>query len=315
MTILIGLSSLPFLHELLFNERRVLFDWVPNLGIQNFLTDQNGKILGYSHYRVFIYFFLIQIYTLVGWCGWFSVSKSKNYRLAILVAITSSAYHIFLILSNARKTDFNLVELKMISTLILGLLIFLIFYFISKKKDQKLAYAQAKFGHARTEIVNCKLVFLWLILIGVSVLPYLHDIITMRGEGVKQWIPNIGLEELLTNSNGLVWGFNSYRVFLLSLSLQIFAQIGWAGWLHDSAYKLYRPFLVVPVGLSLYQIVILLFDQTKTYMNRPDIKLLLILGMGAIICYLYFFKNKRFKQPIIQNINELHTEQTLTKNH
>lgn len=298
MTILVWLSSLPFLHELILDSDGVAFGWVPNLHIEKALTGPDGKVLGYSKYHVFLYFLLVQLYTLIAWLGWFSVSKTKPYRWAILMGVISSAYHIFLILSNSRKTALNDVDLKLYGTAFIAVGLFLLYYYLEKRNQRTLQYALNRFGHRANKIITPKVILFWIAFLILSTGPYFHDIITIRGEGVRDWMPNFGIEQFLTDSEGYVWGFNSYRVFLLTLSLQVFAQIGWAGWLHDSALKLYRPFLIVPVGLSLYQIIIILFDQTGAYLNRPDIKLLMILGVGSVICYFYYFKNKRLDDSL-----------------
>jgi len=292
MTILVVLSSLPFLHELIIDSNGNLYSWVPDLNIANSLVDANGKILGYSRYHVFLYFLLIQVYTLIAWIGWFSVSKNKSYHFAILMGVFSSAYQILLIISNSRKTNFNNIDVKLIGTAVIGVLLYIIYYYFHKLKRKKLHYPSNLFGNYNKKVFSIKLILTWLAIFCLSTGPYFHDIISISGEGVKDWIPKLGLENLLTDNSGLVWGFNSYRIFLLNLSLQVFAQIGWAGWLHDSKYKLYRPFLIVPVGLSLYQIILILFDQTAAFLNLPDTKLVLILGLGAFICYFYFFNNK-----------------------
>ena len=294
MTILIGLSSLPFLHELILDNDGVPHGWVPDLDIAKTLTDSQGKILGYSRYHVLMYFLLIQVYTFIAWIGWFSVSKFKPYRLAILLGVISSFYQIFLIVTNRRNTILNSVDIKLIAAGAIALFLFLIYRYNHKRREQKLKYVQEQFGHKPNKSLNYRSVLAWLALILISTGPYFHDIITTSGVGVKAWVPKIGVESFLTDTEGYVWGFNSYRVFLLTISLHVFAQIGWAGWLHDSIYKRYRPFLLVPVGLSFYQIVVVFLDQTEAYMNRPDFKLLIILAIGALVCYLYFFKNKKY---------------------
>ena len=294
MTVLVGLSLFPFFHELIISVDGVPSFWVLDWGIEKALTDINGKVLGYSTYRVFIYYLLAQCYALVAWLGWFSVAKSKPYRLAILLGVLSSSYHIFLILSNSRKTDLNTINIKLVGTAIIGCALFLIYYYFEKNKKAKLEYALQEFGHSSKNIISPKVILVWLVIFIASTGPYFHDIITLRGIGIKEWVPQLGIESFLTDSDGYVWGFNSYRIFVYVLVLQLFAQVGWAGWLHDSQYALYRPFLLVPTGLSLYQIVIILMDRTESYFNRPDIKLLLILSTAAVICYFYFFKNKRF---------------------
>lgn len=297
MTILIGLSSLPFFPELIIQiDGTPAFSWVPDWNIERTLTDTNGKFLGYSKYRIFLYFLLIQIYALIAWLGWFSVSKNKPYKLAILLGVICSSYHIFLILSNNRATYLNGIDIKLVGSAIIGCILFLVYYFSEKKKKTQMEYAQKKFGHKTKKIITFRVILVWLFIFAASTFPYFHDIITLRGTGIKDWVPQFGIENALTDSAGYVWGFNSYRVFILTLSLQIFAQIGWAGWLHDSAYKLYRPFLVVPVGLSLYQIVVILMDQTGAYLNSPDIKLMIIFIISSVVCFFYFFRNKRFNQ-------------------
>jgi len=300
MTILIGLSSLPFLHELILDNDGNPFSWVPNFHIAETLTTENGRVWGYSKYHVLMYFLLIQLYTLIAWIGWFTVAKNKKYRLAILMGVASSAYHLILIVFNSRKTNFNNADIKLISTAIIGILLFLIYYYYAKKREEKLQHALDHFGHAKNKLISVKLLLSWAVIFCISTGPYLHDIITVSGKGVTDWVPQLGMVEFLTDtSSGKVWGFNSYRIFLLTISLHVFAQIAWAGWLHDAIYKLYRPFLLVPVGLSLYQIIVMLLDKTDAYLNRPNIKLLMILFLGSIICYFYFFKNKRFESKII----------------
>lgn len=314
MTILIGLSSLPFLHELIIDENGLTASWVPNFNIEHFLKDINGKVLGYSKYPVFLYFLIIQVYTLIAWLGWFSVSKNRTYRYAILMGVLSSSYHIFLILSNNRKTDLNGIEIKLAGTFIVCCILFFIYFYLEKIKMEKLEIALHTFGHLAKRIVTPKIIVIWLAIFLASTSPYIHDIITLRGIGVKDWVPQLGIENYLTQSDGYVWGFNSYRVFLLTLSLQIFAQIGWAGWLHDSVYKLYRPFLVVPVALSLYQIVVILLAKTETTLNKPSIKLVFILAIGSVICYFYFFKNKRIFYKATQTSKASPRIQTQYKN-
>ena len=294
MIVLIGLSSFPFFSDIITNKEGVTPFWVPDLGIEKSLTDANGKILTYSKYRVFIYFFLFHCYSLVAWLGWFSVAKNKPYRLAILLGAVSSSYQIFLILSNSRKSSLNNFDIKIIGTAVLFIILFALYYYFEKIKKVRLDAVVKRFGHIKGNIISLKVLLIWLLFFLISTGPYFHDIVTKAGIGVKEWIPILGIEEFLTYSNGKVWGFGSYRIFILTVSLQVFAQIGWAGWLHDAKYKLYRPFLLVPVGLSLYQIVVVLFDQTVSYVNRPDVKLLVILAISSVVCYFYFFKNKSF---------------------
>lgn len=292
MTILIGLSLLPFLHELIVDENGTFARWVPNLNIEISLLDESGKILGFSSYRVFLYYFFAETAALCAWLGWFLVAKNKPYRYAILLCIISTSYHLFLILSNSRKTILNNFELKLWATAAIALLLFGIFFYTSQKKQKLLLAAYTTFGSSPKRIITGKVVLGWLALIGVSALIYFHDIITLPRIGLKEWVPNIGIEEALTVGSKNIWGFTSYRAFLLTLCLQIFAHVGWAGWLLDASYKLYRPFLLVPLGLGFHQLTITFFDKADSIMNLPDIKLLILLLLGVLVGILFFFNNK-----------------------
>ena len=138
----------------------------------------------------------------------------------------------------------------------------------------------------------------WLAIIGASTLIYFHDIVTLRGTGVKDWVPNFGIEEFVTLGEKNVWGFNSYRVLILTLCIQLFGQIPWAGWFMDADYKLYKPFLLVPLGLSFHQLIMTISIKSDTYLNKPDFKLVMILAFGVFVGVLYYFKNKGLPKHI-----------------
>ena len=130
-------------------------------------------------------------------------------------------------------------------------------------------------------------------IIFLSSLPYIHDVITIRGEGLKGWVPDWGLAELLRDKNGKILGFSSYRVFIYTLALHVFAHIGWAGWFLDAKGKLYRPFLLLPVILSLYQIAIILFNSRETAFNQPNIKIVISIVISIILAINFFANNKK----------------------
>lgn len=129
----------------------------------------------------------------------------------------------------------------------------------------------------------------------ISSLPYFHDVITIKGEGLKGWVPDFGLQELLTDSNGKVMGFSSYRVFIYTLLIHLFAHIGWVGWMLDAKGKSYRFFLLVPVFLSAYTVALLLLNARATGFNKFDTKLYITLGL-SIILILNFFINRKTKK-------------------
>ncbi len=126
----------------------------------------------------------------------------------------------------------------------------------------------------------------------ISSLPYLHDVITIRGEGLKGWVPDFGLQELLTDVHGGVMGFSSYRVFIYMLFIHLFSHIGWVGWFLDARGKSYRFFLLVPVILSGYTVALLLLNARATAFNEFDTKLYITLGL-SIILILHFFMNRK----------------------
>ena len=129
----------------------------------------------------------------------------------------------------------------------------------------------------------------------ISSLPYLHDVITVRGGEFKGWVPNFGLQELLTDSHGDIMGFSSYRVFVYTLLLHLFAHIGWVGWMLDAKGKSYRFFLLVPVILSGYTVALLLLNARATAFNEFDTKIYITLGL-TIILILNFFINRKTKK-------------------
>jgi len=129
----------------------------------------------------------------------------------------------------------------------------------------------------------------------LSSLPYIHDVISIRGEGLKGWVPDFGLQNILTNADGKIMGFSSYRIFVYTLLLHLFAHIGWVGWFFDARRKLYRPFLLVPISLSLYQIGIILFNSRATAFNEPNVKIILTICVTVLLAINFFLNNKVLK--------------------
>lgn len=304
MTILIGLSSLPFLNELITQENGALANWLVSEKTQESLLDENGRIFGYTKFRVFLFYFLIQLYAFIASLGWFAVAKKKPYRLAILLCSLSSLYHIFLILSVNRKTFLNDFDLKLWGTIGFALVLITIYTIQEFRKRKKLKPVYTALGSSPGKIISLKVVLAWLGFILISTFPYYHDIITMRGTGLKDWVPVLGIEEFLTRGERDVWGFSTYRVFILTLFVQLFAQAVWAGWFMDAKYSLYKPFLLVPVGLSLYQITMIVMVSTDTYLNKPDFKFVLVLALGILVGLIYYFKNDALprEQESITNV-------------
>ena len=142
----------------------------------------------------------------------------------------------------------------------------------------------------QTKII-LKTIGIALLLSLVAVLPFLHNIIIEKGVGTKPWVPNLGLEELLTNKEGKVHGYSSYRTFMYFTLLHIFAAIGWLGWAKDAKPgKPYKFFLLIPAGLALYTCLASLFDFRTTRFNNADFKIGIILFLNFIISVFFLYR-------------------------
>jgi len=303
MAILIGMSSLPFFNELITIENGSIQHWLMSPEFQDSLK-KDGRILDYSKFSVLLYYLLIQIYILTASIGWFTVAKTKSYRYALLICTSSSAYLIFLILSENRKTWLNEVELKLMSTLVISLVFFGIYIFSELLKRKALQGLNNTLGNPPKKIITLKIVLAWLSIAVISTFPYFHDIISPRGLGIQNWVPFDGFEGLVKLGEKDFWGFRSYRALVLTVFVQLFAQLMWAGWWLDAKYSIYKPFLLIPLGLSFFELTLILMVQKDAYLNKPDIKLFLVLVFGVFLGILYYFKNKKLatKQPSITDI-------------
>lgn len=125
----------------------------------------------------------------------------------------------------------------------------------------------------------------------ISTFPYLHDIIATK-EGVKSWVPNIGMVDFLTDSSGKVMGFSSYRVFLYYLFIHLFCHIGFLGWMMDAKGKSYRIALLVPVVLSGYTFTLLLLNARATSFNYASTKFYIAIAIIIIVLVLYYIDHK-----------------------
>jgi hypothetical protein len=124
-----------------------------------------------------------------------------------------------------------------------------------------------------------------------TTLPFLHDIITEKGTGIKNWVPNIGIEEFFKNAESKkVNGFSSYRTFIYFFLLHLFAAIGWIGWHKDSTGKPYKFLLLVPAILTLYTCLLILFDAKGSKFNEPGTKLIIAFIITASISIVFFTK-------------------------
>ena len=137
--------------------------------------------------------------------------------------------------------------------------------------------------------------FIALLIIVASSFPYIHDMISARDGSISGWVPNFGIAALITDAEGYVLGFSSYRVFLYMLFMQLFAHLGWLGWFFSAKGKAYRFALLVPVGLSLYSICLILFNLRNTNFNEPSVKFGITIGLSLLLIVNFFFNNTSSK--------------------
>ncbi len=153
----------------------------------------------------------------------------------------------------------------------------------------------------------------WLGILGLSTLPFLHDIITEIGEGTRSFVPDLGLESALTDREGYVLGFSSYRVFLYTLFIHLGMHIAFVGWWSAAQGKRYRPILLLPVAMSLYQVLIIISNTRDTAFNEPGTKLYVLLGLCLLLGINFYFNNayrkNRKKTTETQIDNEIGQEQ------
>ena len=284
--IILGLSTLPYFHDIITNPDG-LKSWVPVIGIENLLSDANDKVLGFSTYRVFLYTFLIFLFASIGWWGWYQSAKNKFYGNALLLVFASGAYHIVLIVLNLRRTVLNELTPKLI---LFGLLFFFLGFFSIKK-----------YGPSLHKVI------IWALLFVLATLPFFHDVITDKGGSLRVWVPNLGIESILTDSEGNVRGLRSYRLLVYLFSIYLFSHLGWIGWFMDSRGRRYRPFLLVPAALSLYQVIVIAMSWQETEFNSPSIKLYITLVLSILLAVNFFYNNKFFSKTgtSIQNTSTI----------
>tara|TARA_A100000171_G_C2139335_1_gene153387 strand:+ start:2908 stop:3750 length:843 start_codon:yes stop_codon:yes gene_type:complete len=277
------LSMLPYFHDII-TDMDGLKSWVPNLGIESVLSDSEGNVLGFSTYRVFLYTLLIFLFATIGWAGWYQSAKDKFYGSALLLAMSSGFYHVFLIVFELRRTVWN----EPFPKLILLAILFLVLGSLLIKREG----------------ITMRKTFLWILLLIVATLPFFHDVISQRGVGLRSWVPNLGIEAMLTDSEGYVHGFLGYRQLVYFFCIHLFAHICWIGWFMDSRGKKYRPFLLIPLAQSLYQLIIILMSWWESRLNDVDIKVYITVILGILLAINFYYNNKVSPKTEVATENE-----------
>lgn len=275
--IIILISSLPYFHEIIIDSETGLQSWVPILGIEQLLTDANGEILSFSSYRVFLYTFLIFLFSQIGWTVWLLLSKRKSYYLALFAPVILGWYQVLIVLLNLRKTPVNSLSIKLY--LLVALTILLSFLYLRNNK------------------FTSRKILKWTAVITAATLPFLHDILTERSGEIRSWVPIVGIENFFTDSNGD--GFWNYRVFTYTIMLHIYAHLGWLGafiYFYYPKLRKVRSFLLVPVALSFYSIIIILLNWQGKGFNQPDVKFYITIVLSILLAINYFFNHKKDRE-------------------
>ncbi len=143
--------------------------------------------------------------------------------------------------------------------------------------------------------MNKRTLLNFLISVGIifsSTISYFHDILTNKDGELRDWVPNLGLVDAIKDSEGYPLGFTNYRVLLYILGLNIAMHIGYLGWYFAAKGKPYRFFILVPVFISLYQIIINLLNQRSSVLNDVSTKFIItIVIIIAIVLNFYLRKN------------------------
>ncbi|NJB38124.1 MULTISPECIES: hypothetical protein [Flavobacteriaceae] len=150
--------------------------------------------------------------------------------------------------------------------------------------------------NGKREIPKKKDFLKWVGIIMMATLPFLHDLITSSGEGTNSWVPDLGIEKFLTDEEGYIVGYSSYRIFLYNLLLHLSIHLSFLGWFLDAHGKSYRAALLVPVGVSFYQLIMILTNARFTEYNSLTSKFLVVLVLSLLLGVNYFFYGRDKRQ-------------------
>ena len=127
-------TTLPFLHDIIVPKDGES-NWIPDFGIEERLTyiNEEGKtkVMGYSSYRLFLYFFFDYLFTAIGWLGFAFIAVGKPYRIFLFIPATMALYNFLILIFDYRETAFNEANTKIF--LIIVLLFLATFRFLYRK--------------------------------------------------------------------------------------------------------------------------------------------------------------------------------------
>jgi len=292
--IIILLTSLPYLHEIITNVDGSLKKWVPDIGLQELLADKNGNYFRYKTYRYFLFTIFFNLFLFFGYLGWYRLETHKPYRKAILIPLFTIVYQLIIIVFSLRSSLYNEPFFKFLATFALTIL--LVYLYFPKRHIP----------------FRKRIMIIWGLLFIVSLLPYSHDIINTKSEGLRWFIPNLGIEQLLTFNNS-VMGYHNYRIFVFIMMIHVFAQIGWAGWFFDARNRLFRPFILVPVIFNMWEITILIMRGQDSGFNKPDWKLYAAIIFSILIAVNLYYNSDKALEWMENKSNKYNKKKTINE--
>lgn len=297
------LSSLPFVHEFIFDSEYELYAWVPDLGIRDAIFDGN-HFLGYSYYDVFLYSISVLFYVFVGALVWASIRKRRGYGTALLLPVLSVGYTICLVFANAKGTAWNDPFYKLLG--LLGVSIGLMFWHYRKHQRYVAVHGQnlKSLGASIEKPFGPKSLMLWAALLLLSTFPFIDDMLIDSSKNLRGWVPVLGIERALTLEDGTVLGFNTYRVFLYEFLINLMGFVVWSGCFFDSKGKLYMLFFLVPVVLGFFELLIITMEWKLDAIGYPTWKLGLLLVTGFAAAIFFFVKNRHLKPQGVPQIKK-----------
>jgi len=126
----------------------------------------------------------------------------------------------------------------------------------------------------------------------ISMLPYLHNILTYENGEPKNWLIDSGIIKALTWTDGYIFGYSTFSVFVYMVTINFTNLIAWFLCLHFAQGKPYRFVIFFPVVLSAYQFFIVIFNLRFTQLNELSSKVIVFLCV-ALLCLINFYIKSR----------------------
>ncbi|MEM8510373.1 MAG: hypothetical protein AAF717_21245 [Bacteroidota bacterium] len=300
---MILVTLLPFIHEFFIGEDGTLLPWVPF---------EERKIFNYSMVGVFLFYFLIQVKALIGLWFWKFHLINKRHEKYLWVPIIAAIYHMVILFLSARSTIWNNALIKLIGISMILIVVGLWDYRSELAYRQKNKRAFELFGGSNKRVVGLNEILWWIGMLALSCMLFVHDFMTYGNGKAMDWLPDFGFVEAMTHKTIVdgetvtwVWEFGSYRILIYTFMIYLYLFFCWLGPFISGKGRSYRPIIIVPVALSLLQLVLIISRQSESGLNNPDIRLWITLGCALLAATVFLYKYKHLVIDSPQtNVNE-----------